>query len=664
MKIIFSWLIGNTAYLRLNSLFLLISFLIGHFEIAAQNTIVNYSYDGSNFCNPERGFYIYSQSSNNSYPISTSLLSSYRASGYSLLFRVYYISNNSALSSSFFSQFDNDMQIIRSSGMKCVLLFAYTSTDSIDAPVDTVLSHLDQLAPHLQSNYDVIAVLQMGFIGQYGEGYYTSNFGNEGNITTTDWNNRAAVLMKELTIMPKDRMVAVRYPWHKTVLLNRTTPITAAEAYNGSNWSRTGYYDDAFMANAYDWGTFRIGSTDKAFLAAESTYLVSGGEAEYGDSTINGCSNTTTQITNFHMSYLNVGYNLNTIDKWVTEGCFPDIQKKFGYRFYLNNAAYTSQVQPGGTFNININLTNEGYAAPYNPRLVEVVLENLSDGKVCKAQLNVDPRFWLPGSNNLNQNIGIPSNYPSGNYKVYLNLPDPVSSLYDNPYYSIRMANTGTWDSIAGYNDLGFTLVVNNNASTTAYSGSQWFNTSCYGSLPVDLISFQGEFINGTANLKWTTVSEKNNQYFIVQRSFDGKSFQDVGKVTGMNNSKPLSIYNYTDTSIQAASVFYRLVVVDVNGNAQISNVINLPSSITESNVYLSPNPSNNYLNVKITDNSGTNYHVEIYNSLGESVYSDDGKIVGNFDEKPVDISTIKGGIYFVYITTSDNLWIKKLVKN
>jgi hypothetical protein len=319
----------NRLYIYL--LCVLVFFLIQQ-NLAAQ-TVVNYTYDGSNFCNPERGFYKYSDSYSGA--ISATNLSSYRSSGYTLLYRVYYINNTGSLSSAFLSQFDADMQILRSGGMKCVLRFAYTSSNSNDAPVATVLSHLDQLQPHFQNNYDVIAILQAGFIGQWGEWYYTNNFGDQGSINSTNWANRTSVLTKELSVLPVDRMVAIRNPWEKKILLNRSTPITAAEAYTGTNWARVGFHDDAFVAATDDWGTFPNGQTDRNFLAAESKYLSTGGEAETNDLSLNGCANSMAQMSDFHFSYIDRDYNLGTINRWISEGCFSTIEKKWGIVSFL-----------------------------------------------------------------------------------------------------------------------------------------------------------------------------------------------------------------------------------------------------------------------------------------------------------------------------------------
>jgi hypothetical protein len=626
---------------------LVITLLVFQTNIFAQLTI-NYGYDGSNIANPERGFYKYS-----SYPGSLGDLNSYRSQGYTLLYRIYYLDKNSSSLSSFIPTFESEMQSLRNAGMKCVLRFAYTSSDANDAPVSTVLSHLDQLKNSLQKYYDVIAVLQAGFIGEWGEWYYTNNFGNQGNISSGDWTNRTNVLMKELSIMPQDRMIAIRYPWQKKIMLGRSNTITDAEAYNGSNWSRVGFHDDAFMAASDDWGTFPNGQSDRDFLAAESKYLSTGGEAESGDQSLNGCSNTNNQISYLHMSYLDLDYNTNTINKWISEGCYNDIQKRMGYRFYLRSGTYTNQVQPGGTFNLNINLTNEGYAAPFNPRLVEVVLKNKSDGKVCKVKLNVDPRKWLPGQFNINQSIGIPGNYPAGTYRVYLNLADPTSTLYGNPAYSIRLGNTNMWDGSTGYNDLGFDLAVSNNSSTTAYSGTQWFD-ACYGNNIAPSVSITSPLNNSAF------VSGSNIVFKVNASDPDGSiskvEFYNGSTLLGSSSTSPYSftwngvaqgVYTITAKAYDNAGAIANSSPITITVNPQGNN----PPVVT----ITSPSRGQNFTpgsNITLTASAiddGSIARVEFFSGTTK---------IGESSASPYSIvwSSVPQGNYSLTAKATDNL--------
>ena len=40
----------------------------------------------------------------------------------------------------------------------------------------------------------------------------------------------------------------------------------------------------------------------------------------------------------------------------------------------------------------------------------------------------------------------------SGEYKLYLNLPDPYESIHNDPRFSIRLANENVWEAETGYN--------------------------------------------------------------------------------------------------------------------------------------------------------------------------------------------------------------------
>lgn len=192
------------------------------------------SYKASNeiIVNPERGFYkATSCEMGTSGALSVSTLKNYRANGYSLIFRYFYLENfrDKALTDEALQFFDKDMAAMREAGVKCVLRFAYTSLETEpDAPLSIIQTHIDQLKPYLAKNADVIAVWQAGFIGSWGEWYYTTN-----NLNTPS--ARKAVLDKLLEALPEGRVVQVRTPQYKQEYLRLngkpTTALTAANAY-------------------------------------------------------------------------------------------------------------------------------------------------------------------------------------------------------------------------------------------------------------------------------------------------------------------------------------------------------------------------------------------------------------------------------------------------
>ena len=147
---------------------------------------VTYTAATDNFANPERGFYHHTGDCDKA-DFSQTTLQSYRTSqGISLVMCVFYLAEykNGPIAQAALDQLQQQIDTVRAAGLKMVLRFAYTtSTAGDDTTKDRILAHLDQLAPYLNAGKDVIAVVQAGLIGAWGEWYYTQNFGNAGTIT-------------------------------------------------------------------------------------------------------------------------------------------------------------------------------------------------------------------------------------------------------------------------------------------------------------------------------------------------------------------------------------------------------------------------------------------------------------------------------------------------
>ena len=162
--------------------------------------MVNYVETKELFPNPERGFYRYSISTDS---LTERKVRESRNENTTLIFRFYYLKDfrNAPLSNDLLTQVEHDMAVLRKAGGKAVVRFAYSNSGTEpDAPLSVVLQHIEQLRPVLQRNKDVIAVLQAGFIGAWGE-WHSSTNGLETDET------RKAILDKLLDVLPVDRFV-------------------------------------------------------------------------------------------------------------------------------------------------------------------------------------------------------------------------------------------------------------------------------------------------------------------------------------------------------------------------------------------------------------------------------------------------------------------------
>lgn len=481
--------------------------------LQAQNVNVTYKESTEDFANPERGFYIPRDAYASKFvPLDAAALKAFRTKSqthgsakyaiYSTLFYRGYILdsfNNKPLSATFLNDLQKDFYAAREAGFKLIIRFAYTNKAKTgncadenkicppygDAPKQIVLQHIAQLKPLLRKNADVIAVMQEGFIGIWGENFYTDYFGDPGGngpgkVLDTAWRDRNEVLKALLNALPKDRMVQVRTPQIKQKFVYganapaTSKALTQKEAFNYSDKARISFHNDCFLSGPDDYGTFfDYGSSSqpkqpanevmRRYFEQDSKYGPVGGETcDDIYSPQNDCGPAEREMAAMHYSFLNTAYNNNVNNDWDSTGCITSIKQNLGYRFVLHHASFASKAKRGQKMSILIQLENKGYASPYNPRLLQLVLRNTKSGKEYFVNCKADVRFWFTGKIDWKESVQVPANIPTGSYHLLLNLPDKHPSISKNPAYSIRLANEDMWEESTGYNNLHHTLSVIN----------------------------------------------------------------------------------------------------------------------------------------------------------------------------------------------------------
>jgi hypothetical protein len=477
---------------------------------------VSYQESAEDFPNPERGFYRYSETSASNFQgLNEAEIKGYRTTQAissatyqvlsTLVFRYYILDNLTApITASFLENVAKDFVVARNAGVKLIPRFVYTVTSKSgncpegsicppygDASKAVIIGHIAQLKPVLQSNADVIACIQLGFIGIWGEQYYTDYFGDaspnglqENKLTDQNWLDRADILKAMLAAAPADRMVQVRYPQIKQRFLFGVNSLltsswlTESAAFTNLDNARIGYHNDCFLSSSNDVGTFEdygnsstprtadgaVVNTLRDYMKGDSKFVVVGGETcSDAYSPANDCEpagKAQEEFAAMHYSYLNAQYNTAVNNGWQTGGCMDNIKKNLGYRFVLVNAVIPDNVVKGTFLNLTLNLKNAGYASPYNKRSAKLILRNTLNGQETVLDLAADVRKWYSGAVKAEESIKIPSDFPPGSYELFLNLPDEYASIAKKPEFSIRMANTGVWEETTGYNKLNHTIKV------------------------------------------------------------------------------------------------------------------------------------------------------------------------------------------------------------
>lgn len=466
-----------------------------------------YEPSDADFVNPERGFYKYSETRSGNYnPLSVNALKGYRngvstgaySTMSSLVFRYFVMEDfvDAPISEAYLSNVRADFETAREAGVKLIPRFTYTTSAQSgdcsegficppygDAPKEVVLGHIAQLGPLLTENADVILAVQMGFIGVWGEQYYTDYFGDASSndevrkLLDENWQDRIDVVNALLDVLPEELMVQVRYPQIKQrAIYGIDAPTTSAaltreEAYTGIDKARIGFHNDCLFASADDFGTYqdygnsstpakRDISNLKSYFAEDSKYVIVGGETcSDSYSPQNNCAPegmADEDLRYLNYTYLNADYNNQVNNDWVEGGCMESIKQNLGYRIVLDSADLPDEAKVGQTLSVDLYLTNVGYAAPVKERPVYLVLRNAA-GET-QYEFETDVRFWLSNVT-LSGSFDIPENMEPGTYDLLLFLPDANPTISSRPEYAIRLAND-LWEPETGMNNLTHTIEV------------------------------------------------------------------------------------------------------------------------------------------------------------------------------------------------------------
>lgn len=386
-----------------------------------------------------------------------------------------------------------DYDTIRKAGLKQIFRLVYNWGMTNGSPKEEIISrHLDQLAPIIKKNADVIFAVEFGMFGGTGEAISSPEYiGRENNRMASLKESAMRLYNKFMSIVPQDRMMPIHYAHYKYDMMVwengnnypvNAVPVTTDNAFNGSKQSRIGYYNDNFAGDENHWGFFYAWPTEeKAFVAQDALYVLM--EGELSGATDFNMQNGESELRKYHFSaYEPTGDgSAKVTTAWKNSGQWDRIARNLGYRFRLVKSTLETTVRHGGLFELTMEMSNDGYARIMNPRLVEIILRHQSTGE--KYVLNIDGdargnRLWLPGpeeTKTLKVSGSIPASVKSGKYEVILNLPDPYPSIHDRPEYSIRLANEEVWEEKTGYNKLLCSVTIKKGRAVKSYKENSMF---------------------------------------------------------------------------------------------------------------------------------------------------------------------------------------------
>ena len=189
--------------------------------------------------------------------------------------------------------------------------------------------------------------------------------------------------------------------------------------------------------------------------------------------------------------------------------------------------------------------------------------------------------------------IGFATTNVNPNY-AFSNGPIPLTPVYTTPtimtnkvgwsqvFGTFVATAADTWVIVGNFNTVATTSWSYVGPATSFYYGYYFMDDVCLGPpgacgivLPVEMLSFEGRSENRKVKLNWKTSSELNCDYFIIERSNDGKTFEQIGKVSGNGTTHTQENYAFTDeVPVHGQVNYYRLREYDFDSKSHFSDMV------------------------------------------------------------------------------------------
>jgi hypothetical protein len=198
--------------------------------------------------------------------------------------------------------------------------------------------------------------------------------------------------------------------------------------------------------------------------------------------------------------------------------------------------------------------------------------------------------------------------------------------------------------------------------NTDGYSHAALTQSLCppLAVLPIELLNFTAEKNKSIVDIKWTTASELNNDYFTVEKSQDGINFAFIAKVPGAGNSNTLKKYVTQDEKPYAGLSYYRLKQTDFGGKFKYSKIVVVDFLNADDGLKIYPNPTNDLVTIDFLEQlSPQSTLVSLTNVYGQQILINQNI---SKNQIKVNLSELPSGIYFIGITLGEKTIERKIV--
>lgn len=369
------------------------------------------------------------------------------------------------LSEQMLQEMESRIVAFSGTGARLIVRFTYNfgpiGPKAKDAPIDVILKHIDQVAPILTKNKDIVLALEAGFIGTWGEWHDSTN------------GNDAAEPQKVLLDRERKHFdglfpILVRYPGDLIQYTGTTKPVPGL-----------GLHDDFYASNSDDGATWNpcnpgagyclddvTSEQLKAYGSAVSTDNIFAGEFGALDPNLQICDALDAYSQTYKVQSIGLTPFPSSIGRELeSEGCGLSFYSKVGVRIELHKLTVIGNPVSGDRLDLAVTLSNAGYGHVIRPRPAKVIF--LSKGRpVAEMPIpteDLDLRNLQSAAKPIEHTFEIHLHLPAdfrldGPSSIALVFPDPAPSLKSNPAYALPLNSiedrnsVSVFDPTTGYN--------------------------------------------------------------------------------------------------------------------------------------------------------------------------------------------------------------------
>ena len=216
-----------------------------------------------------------------------------------------------------------------------------------------------------------------------------------------------------------------------------------------------------------------------------------------------------------------------------------------------------------------------------------------------------------------------------------------------------------------------FVTVTNENAlAITPLNIAPTRSIECTYFIPVEIVSFEAKEKNNSVELTWSTASEKDNDYFSIEKSPDGINWTEIGIVQGAGNSSTETNYEFVDETplslgvgVGGGALFYRLKQTDFDGNFEYIGPISIKLSSHDEWEFILQNISDEELKGTLFLDDDAEITIDILDLQGRIIRRENKNSIKGSNFFQLNISNLDKGAYFIKASGNKIHALKKFVK-